>query len=82
MNDDWLGRRGVERPIELEHADLKLGPLNIRAPGETSSMLCKESWCAGFNRVWKSETLEFVCVCVWAGEAPDELLLKNDESAL
>ena len=44
MSDDWLGRRDVERPIEVEHPDLKLGPLNIKAPGETSSMFCKESW--------------------------------------
>ena len=64
----------------MEHADLKLEPLNIMAPGETSSMLRKESWYAGFNRAWKSEALEFVRVCVWAGEAPDEPLLKNDES--
>ena len=47
MSDDCLGRRDVERPIQLEHPDLKLGPLNIKAPGETSSILCKESWYAG-----------------------------------
>ena len=64
MSDDWLGRRDVERPIELEHPDLKLGPLNIKALGETSSMLCKESWCAGFNHAWKSEALGFVRVYV------------------
>jgi len=45
-------------------------------------MLCKESWYAGFNRAWKSEALEFVRVCVWAGGAPNEPLLKNDESSL
>jgi hypothetical protein len=82
MSDDWLGRRDVERPIELGHPDLKLGPLNIKAPGEISSMLCKESWYAGFIRAWKSEALEFVRVCVWAGGAPNEPILKNDESTL
>lgn len=82
MSDDCLGRRDVERPIQLEHPDLKLGSLNIKAPGETSSMLCKESWYVGFNRAWKSEALEFVRVCVWAGGAPNEPLLKNDESTL
>ena len=82
MSDDWLGRRGVERPIGLGHVNLILGPLNIKAPGDTSSMLCKESWYAGFNCTWKSEPLEFVRVCVRTGEALDEPLLKNDEGIL
>jgi hypothetical protein len=81
-SDDWLSTRDVEYPMELEQADLRLGPLNRKVPGDISSRLCREAWVLTLEMDVRSEALESPRTWPGCGFGTAELLLKNPVSTL